>query len=352
MKQVLQSQATDLHTQALPTQAPPSITRLEAHLARSFACTRVLGPLAGPRVRVVPAPPPDRDAVLIDVHFAAGTARLAAPLAMLGQFLGTLDPACMGAQLPWTTLLLELAADTTLAALSQEHPTLAVRLLPALRQMATPPAHGSSPPAPETLPHALGLESDGVTARLDMDDGAARSIADALGTVLPQRHKLPGLTTLLHARALSATVGLADLRQAAPGHVILAEAPPDGGILLVAGDRLVWHASHESGRLHVTSARRTMQSGQEDEWMQDDTQDAGLDDLPVRLSFELGRLEVSLAELEALGPGHVFELDRGEQDAVEILANGRRIGAGRVVLVAGVPGVQITRLGVRGSPAR
>ena len=72
---------------------------------------------------------------------------------------------------------------------------------------------------------------------------------------------------------------------------------------------------------------------------------ADLDELPVRLSFELGRLELPLAEGAVLGVGHVFELAREETQPVDIVANGRRIGRGRIVTVAGSIGVQIVRIG-------
>jgi len=72
---------------------------------------------------------------------------------------------------------------------------------------------------------------------------------------------------------------------------------------------------------------------------------SGLDELPVRLAFELGRMELPLSEVAVLGPGHVFELARDENRPVEILANGRLIGRGRIVTVGGALGVQIVHLG-------
>jgi type III secretion protein Q len=72
---------------------------------------------------------------------------------------------------------------------------------------------------------------------------------------------------------------------------------------------------------------------------------SGLNELPVRLAFELGRLELPLSEVAVLGPGHVFELARDENQPVNILANGRLIGRGRIVTVAGTIGVQIVHLG-------
>ncbi len=64
--------------------------------------------------------------------------------------------------------------------------------------------------------------------------------------------------------------------------------------------------------------------------------------------FEVGRVELPLGELETLGSGYVFELQRDPDQAVDIVANGRRIGRGRLVEVAGAIGVQITRIGQDG----
>src|SRR5262249_52384648 len=72
---------------------------------------------------------------------------------------------------------------------------------------------------------------------------------------------------------------------------------------------------------------------------------AALNELPVRLVFELGRLELTLAELEVLGPGHVFALGRDQHQPVDILANGKRIGLGEIVAVGDALGVRVTRLG-------
>jgi type III secretion system YscQ/HrcQ family protein len=119
-------------------------------------------------------------------------------------------------------------------------------------------------------------------------------------------------------------------------------------VYLTAGDTIRWPARHEPGRLAVDGLRSHVNAEQE-WWMPDDAlpgaEATGLDDLPVRLSFELGQFDLTLAELETLGPGHVFELNRGEADGVDIMANGKRIGAGRAITINGTLGVQIVRLG-------
>ena len=67
------------------------------------------------------------------------------------------------------------------------------------------------------------------------------------------------------------------------------------------------------------------------------------DALPVRLVFEAGRIELTLAELAALGVGAVIET-RTAPGRVDIRANGRRIGWGELVTVDGRAAVRLLAL--------
>jgi type III secretion protein Q len=159
---------------------------------------------------------------------------------------------------------------------------------------------------------------------------------------------LPDLAVRLAARLGWCVVKLAALRHARPGDVILPDTAGDGRVYLTAGGIIRWPARHDPGRLVVDGSRSNICA--EQEWGMPDealpgAEATGLDDLPVRLSFELGQFDLTLAELETLGPGHVFELARAEADGVDIVANGKRIGAGRAITINGTLGVQIVRLG-------
>jgi type III secretion protein Q len=68
------------------------------------------------------------------------------------------------------------------------------------------------------------------------------------------------------------------------------------------------------------------------------------DQLPVHLTFDVGRLEVTLAELRRLGPGSVVELGRSIAEPVRISAQGRPVGQGELVDIEGVIGVKVIRL--------
>jgi len=236
--------------------------------------------------------------------------------------------------------LLELHLESLLDRLEAEFPSLTLRLRPA-------PA--AIQPAAFTLGMAVRYGTVEATLRLDLDAAAAWSIAPALERLPDCPDDLPDLPVHLHVRSLAADVTLAELDGACPGDVILAEALPADEVLLVAGERFTWRARHKGMQLQIVSPRLHAPAVGLERWVMSNefaADDAGgLDELPVRLAFELGRIELPLAELALLGPGHVFELARNEAQPVDIVANGRRIGQGRIVDVAGSIGVQIVRMG-------
>jgi len=69
--------------------------------------------------------------------------------------------------------------------------------------------------------------------------------------------------------------------------------------------------------------------------------DSDMDDLPVRLVFELGRVELSLGELQRLAPGALVPLGRPPDEPLDIMANGRRLGPRTLVPIGGTLGVRI-----------
>jgi len=66
-----------------------------------------------------------------------------------------------------------------------------------------------------------------------------------------------------------------------------------------------------------------------------------VDDVPIELSFELGKITLSIAELSALQPGYVFELNQDLNQPVEIRANGKLIGKGELLEIDGRIGVRV-----------
>ena len=73
-----------------------------------------------------------------------------------------------------------------------------------------------------------------------------------------------------------------------------------------------------------------------------DDGDAAARALPVQLSFEIGRMEVSVGDMASLQPGYVFALPTQLQGSnVTIRANGRSAGRGEVVVVGDTLGVRL-----------
>lgn len=66
--------------------------------------------------------------------------------------------------------------------------------------------------------------------------------------------------------------------------------------------------------------------------------------LPVKVAFEIGRLELPLSELSALGEGTVLPLSRPLEQAVDIVANGTRVGRGTIVKIGDSVGVEVVRM--------
>ena len=73
-------------------------------------------------------------------------------------------------------------------------------------------------------------------------------------------------------------------------------------------------------------------------------------DIPLEVSVELGRKRMSIREILDLGTGSIVELDKLAGEPVELLANGRLVARGEVVVIEDNFGVRITE--IIGSAAR
>ncbi len=78
-----------------------------------------------------------------------------------------------------------------------------------------------------------------------------------------------------------------------------------------------------------------------DEVDQPDQGQSVVEQIPVRLYFDLGERMITLSELKIVAPGYIFELGRELRRAVTIRVNGRKIGEGELVEIDGNIGVSI-----------
>lgn len=232
---------------------------------------------------------------------------------------------------------------------------------------------------------------------LGLDETSAGRLADALETRTRTPVRYGRLNTELSFRGGVMWLTLGELRSLKTGDILLADddVAKGEGIAATLGETWLLNADFNEAGLMLTRPLRPATKKDQDLWMmvdeknrEDDneplydpledgqegqraptrqqrppqpaqgkpapearasvepaSQDAaGFDEVPIKLVFELGRQEISLGALQALGPGHVFQLDRPIGDAVEVFAGGRRIGQGEIVRIDEQVGVRMTRL--------
>ena len=194
---------------------------------------------------------------------------------------------------------------------------------------------------------------------LRVDDAAAEALTRAIQAlpVTPSnqdRRSLPISVTLELAR-LDLTA--AELRDLAMEDVLLlpADAPFTGGTLILRhDDRALATASLEHYTLTIQQRlEATMQQDDSaDPLIRDESQTdapdeplATADDLTIRLTFDLGQLSLSLAELSQVQPGFVITLDTPAGKPVRIRAGQQIIGRGELVQIDDRLGVVVRELG-------
>jgi type III secretion protein Q len=153
-------------------------------------------------------------------------------------------------------------------------------------------------------------------------------------------------------RAAAATLRVSELASLLPGDVVMLDqcCRPMRTAVAVIAEHLVAPLDLSATGAVITAPPMPGR-GSSWEWsMQnvadkpDLSQKSDLDDLPINLLLELGRLDLPLGEIRRLAPGAVLPLARPLDDSVDILANGRRIGRGALVQIGDSVGVRVTRL--------
>lgn len=254
----------------------------------------------------------------------------------------------------WRHTALTLAGDWLLEALAQAGRG-ETRLLPEADADAAP------------APHVFAFET-----RCAMPDGAppmvlpGRFACDGLGLMLMAgligRHGSAAVGPLAgagahlpfsaHVMLGTSEVSLAQLRTIARRDVILITRPAtdSAGIFYLSlpfeGGEYGLRARVENGAL-IPLERPMPKMSEPEEPLNAEAEEApalAFDQLPVRLTFDLGSVELTLAELENLQPGQGIALSHPLGGAVTIRANGACIGRGELIDIDGRAGVSVLEL--------
>jgi type III secretion protein Q len=191
------------------------------------------------------------------------------------------------------------------------------------------------------------------SCQLHLPSRLAVELAHHLDLAAGLEEPLPALPIALCLRVAAVTLTAAELRGLSAGDVVLVDAHcPDGSAMAVLGEHWLAPVALGDSGARLTAAPIPGR-GSQWEWIMEKQRDAAkgaapdaadLDALPVQVVVELGRLELELAEVRRLAPGAVLPLTRPLDEALDIIANGRRIGRGTLVRIGDSTGVRITRL--------
>lgn len=75
-------------------------------------------------------------------------------------------------------------------------------------------------------------------------------------------------------------------------------------------------------------------------------------DIPIRVGVQLGVARLALRSALALQPSMVVKLDRSAGEKVDLLLDGRLIGAGEIVVIEEMMGLRITDLDLQSARRR
>ena len=165
-----------------------------------------------------------------------------------------------------------------------------------------------------------------------------------------------GLTFTLNCRVAFTDLTASALEALAVGDAMLCDriAVPGGAAVILAEALHATAQFDEEGYLTLSDSFHAPERYALGDFLMTENDDGertvqaiaetAIDDLPVRLVFEVARKDVTLDELRSLGVGAPIPLDRPASSAVQVFANGRRIGAGEMVMIGEQLGVRITQL--------
>ncbi len=321
---------------------------------------------------VLQAPWPSMaDDSVTHIEWAGAQLQLQLPQAAAQQLLSALLD---GAALP------PLPDETPSVALASALDDLLVRLEQLGRGAPQPMASADGQPS-ALLPHAFAVQLDAqqgtqAIAGLLRTDSLGLLLMAGLAARLPPRDgplASDALPLRLHLDIGCATLSVEELHQLVPGDVLPMERS------FVAAERVLWLQAPGAGGLHVQLPAAQAQAdapelGAEAPDSADDAASAdlrptapfltviqswthampdfashtqettGFDAIPVHLSFDLGDISLTLAELRALQPGQAIRLQHPIASAVRIRANGALVGEGTLVEIDGHLGVSISQL--------
>lgn len=207
---------------------------------------------------------------------------------------------------------------------------------------------------PETL-NLYGHAIDAVIAfdqvqtavRLHLCTSGMEMLEILLKKLPTTRRKIAKLPISVGFEIGHAALELGELRLLEPGDAVLPieqGIATDSIIVTVAG-RAYAEAKLHNGEMSIVKLLKNQEVSMSNETsLQNKKPDSALanfDEMEINLTFEIGRMQMTLAELETIAPGYVFKLDRELSGLIDVISGGRRIGRGSLVEIGDRVGVRL-----------
>lgn len=287
----------------------------------------------------------------LTIDFGGCRVVLAVETAVLGEVLRTVDPGADPLDLPEPLLLAlsEVAAETLIQDL-QTPSGKAVRFIAA--GMDCPADAG-----PYRIAISLHRGNTGIEGVLMLDARGLAALAD-LVEHLPESHDVAAEWDALPL-PLPLEIGWVDLPAVdfaglAKRDIILMDETTlrdDGRLIVRVHPTAAIRARLDGSILCIEGIARTTMNDDSTTPSAETQAVEGteplldsLDQVEVRLTFDIGQQMLTLAELRKLCPGTCFDLGRDPRRAVNIRANGRLVGTGELLQIDDHIGVRISSL--------
>lgn len=181
-------------------------------------------------------------------------------------------------------------------------------------------------------------------------NGLAKAVFDWI-IRLPKPQPSP-ITTSIALRRGAAVLPYCEVKSLQIGDgIILGNSGQAPGYWAVTGNRHIAECSTENNEIKLVEPLLNIPTGTTRHLMADNSENSlppasrgSAADIPIKLLFNAGNIEIPIGKLEEINEGHVFELGRLPTDAVEIVANGHVLGRGEIVVVDGLTAVRVSAL--------
>ncbi len=204
------------------------------------------------------------------------------------------------------------------------------------------------PPNHEWLPVDITIFVDRIatSSRIHLCVAGNRILAQLLKRLPTRRLRIDHLPIVVGFEVGHAVLSVGEFMLLEQGDVIFSQEQDisSSRVTAVIADRLYASATAEENQLRIFEPFKHRENAMSDEPLGQDSSLSSLDEIEVKLTFEIGRKSIPLSELETLAPGYVFELDRKASATIDVVSGGRRIGRADLVEIGDRVGVRLLEI--------